>query len=207
MKDFRTLLIIILSILFLVSLTAVGYLFFQLDSQPPQITLPPLPTPSTPIKSRETELKQTGINVFYLTKDYTQLESERRTIFKPDSITNLVLAALKELVRRPVSSNLINPIPKNTKIENVFWSEEEGRIYVSFSEELLDNKSEHALSEWAIIYSIVNTAADQSPRIKDVQILINGEIIQSENTVWDWSLPFAPDKTFVRYNISTDFIE
>ncbi|RJP24945.1 MAG: hypothetical protein C4527_17870 [Candidatus Omnitrophota bacterium] len=203
--DIKTVLIVLLFLLFLGCLSVVGYLFLQLESQQPQYTLPVLPTPAIQNTPQSWEPQQTGVSVFYLTKDYTQLETEKRVIAHTDSLTERIHLALKELLRKPISSNLINPIPEGAQVENVFWSEAEGRVYLNFTEQLLSDTAGHALHEWAMIYAIVNTTAELSPRIKDVQILVNGEIIQNSHTVWDWSLPFAPDKTFVRYTISTDF--
>ncbi len=199
--DVRTILIVLLFILFLSTLTIAGYLFLQLESQEPQITLPVLPTPIVQEPVRESESLRVSSNVFYLTNDYTQLESEKRMIPNSDSLAERIHSVLKELMRKPISTNLINPIPEGTEVQNVFWNEEEGRAYISFSKELFRANDIHSLDEWAIIYSIVNTVAEQSPRIKNVQLLLEGQIIENSYLTWDWSLPFSPDKTFVRYTL------
>ncbi|MFB3785941.1 MAG: GerMN domain-containing protein [bacterium] len=195
--DSRTNLIIALSVLLAASLATAGFLYWQLESQSDPIPIPPEVIENE--KAAPAFTNGITIDLYFLTMDHTQFAVEKRLILEPSSITGRIRQAMEELLRGTLSKNLIAPIPEQTKLQSVFFNEMDGRAYISFSKELIANNPGHALSEWAAIYSIVNTAAAQSAAVKEVQILVDGEIINSDNTLWDWSLPFQPDPTFVRY--------
>jgi spore germination protein GerM len=139
------------------------------------------------------------IRLYFMDAEYKQLVIERRPIEPAVLIPDRVKIALQALIEGPTTHRLISTIPDGTRLESVFWNEADARVYVSFSEQLLTHHPGHTLSEWGTIYAIVNTVCAQSDAIREVQILINGETIQDTNTVWDWSLPFEKDDTFVQY--------
>jgi len=198
LMDVRTNMIIGLSVLLCFTAGLAGFLFWQLESKSD-----PIPIPADVLQTQTTTPAFTNsitINLYFLTMDQSQFAIEKRLILEPASITDRIRKAMEELLRGTHSKNLISPIPEQTQLQSVFFNETEGRAYISFSKELIANNPGHALSEWAAIYSIVNTAAAQSAAVKEVQILVDGEIIDSTHTIWDWSLPFQPDPTFVRYS-------
>ncbi len=209
MKDFRTLLILFLIVLLLCSLGVIGYLYSNTEFETvvipvPQVTSTPTPVPTPKQEENQPDLTRMDIHLYFLTPNHRQLAVENREITSTHSITERIRQAVENLLEGPISRELINPIPKEAELQSVFWDEKEGRVYVSFTPSLLDNPTGHSLSEWATIYSIVNTVAAQSSAIKDVQLLVDGQEVQSQQTLWDWSLPFEPDTTFVRYSGSEE---
>lgn len=197
--DKRTYIIFLLFFMFLAAAAATGYLFWELKNKPAPIPIPPdiaQAMQTLPDKPENSE----RIDLYYLSPDHSQLIKDTRLILRSSTIPDRIRKALEELLKiNKAPSNLISPIPNGAKIQSVFWSELDGRAYISFSRELIDNNPGHALSEWATIYSIVNTVAAQSAAIKEVQLLVDGEIIVSSKMNWDWSLPYRPDSTFVHY--------
>ncbi len=199
--DYRTVLILLLAVLLVCSLSALAWFYWQTHGD--SLSLPPLDQPDSSNSEAMTADEDAFINVYFLTEDHSQLQAEKRLAPILDSITDRVRRAITELLRGPLASNLISPIPPGTELENVFWSQSDGTVYLSFTEDLLKNAPGHALSEWAIIYSIVNTVTDRSPAIKQVQFLIEGEVIQNPYTIWDWTYPFQqPDRVFNREGLA-----
>ncbi len=195
--DIRTVIIIGLSILLLLAIAVSGFFYWQLESQPDPFPVPVLPTPQ-PVQN--TSDINERIDIYYLNSDYTQFIIETRSIIKSRTIPDRIHRALDELLNRnKTPEKRIAPIPEGTTLQSVFWGETDGRVYLSFSKEIIENAPGNSLAEWATIYSIVNTVAAQSSTVKEVQFLIDGERIQSPNTDWDWSLPFQKDMTLVRY--------
>ncbi len=195
--DFRTFLIILLALLLALSIGTVVFLFQEINTKPTTIPIPNSIENPTPHPSSESLNIGMQIDVYYVTKNHQQLAIEKKEVTPTNSITERIQIALEKLIQGPRTQGLITPIPVDTELESVFWSELDGRIYVSFSEELVEKAPGHALSEWATIYCIVNTVAAQSPAIKDVQILVGGEVITQRGTLWDWSMPFQSDDTFL----------
>lgn len=201
--DSRTLLIATLAILLFVSVGTSLYLY----TQRPAATADSIPMPDlsqyTPRpEPYKGDPQLVEADLYFLTPDYIQLTVEQRQIQQPPILEDRVRIAIEELIEGPVRSpDLINPIPPGTQLQSVFWVENEGRIYLSFTPTLLSDKPTHALAEWGLIYCIVNTAIAQSPIIKEVQILVDGQIVQSSETIWDWSLPFQKEETFVKFTL------
>ncbi len=197
--DIKTFLVLFLSILLSAALLASGYLYWQLETTPAPLPIPEIEKISnpTPIES-DTSIE---IELFYLTLDHNQFVIDTRRVLKADTISGRIRRAIEELLntqKNPV--NLIAPIPEGTQLQSVIWSDSDNRVYISFSKELIENNPGHALSEWASIYCIVNTVAAQSTAVEDVQILVDGETIDNPSLNWDWSRPYQPDFTFVRYS-------
>jgi len=195
--DIRALIILLLIILLIGSLGVVYYLYKEVNVPPGEISIPKVAVKPNAAMPGNLSLE---VEVYYLTADQQQLAVEKREIAPTNSITERMENALQFLLREPASHDLISPIPKGTQLESIFWSEPDGRVYVSFSEDLITKAPGHGLSEWATIYSIVNTAAAQSAAVKDVLILVGGAIVSQRNnfnTLWDWSLPFRPDHSLV----------
>lgn len=201
--DTRTLIIVLLSLLLAAAIAVSGYFYWQLESKPG-----PIPVPEQ-IKIAQEKPQEADnseqLNIFYLPPDYSQFIKETRISLRSTVVSERIRKALEELLNpQKIPSNLVVPIPEGTKLQNVFWSDTDGRVYISFSRELVDNAPGNALEEWATIYSIVNTVAAQSAAVKEVQILKEGEMITADHLNWDWSRPFLPDSTFVRYSTRSE---
>lgn len=191
--DIRLILIAVLTILLILSLSGLGIMYIETRTFQPQnvaLVIEPTPNPNLP-----SDLSIAEINVYFITEDYQLLKPETRHIPQPDSIVERVEMSLQELLEGPRSRDLLPTIPDGTTIRSVFWNEEDQLIAVNFSPELLKTKGMHALQEWSIIYSIVNTVAAQSSAYEvKVQILVDGK--PPVNTLWDWTKPFEEQITF-----------
>jgi len=203
--DIKTFLVIFLSILLSAALLASGYLYWQLETTPAPLPIPAIVKIATPTPvENDTSIE---IELFYLTMDHNQFVIELRRVLQADTISGRIRRAIEELLNtQKTPANLIAPIPEGTQLQSVIWSDSDNCVYISFSKELIENNPGHALSEWAAIYCIVNTAAAQSTAIEDVQILVDGETIDNPTLNWDWSRPFQPDFTFVRYSTAQSAI-
>ncbi|MDX9755725.1 MAG: GerMN domain-containing protein [bacterium] len=207
--DLRNSLILFLLVLFLCSAGVAGFLYFQIQTTPSPIPVPdrllqqPQPQIPTPVPQVAVdEPIQIEAPLFFLDAGQSQLIVETRWIEPAGVITDRVRKAIEVLIEGPFNRDLVPVIPADTTVQSVFWDENEKRIYISFSESLIQNHPGHALVEWATIYGIVNTVAAQAPHlIQEVQILINGEAVSGGQLVWDWSLPFPKDEMFVQYNV------
>lgn len=200
--DFKTAFIGLLTLILAVSIGIAGYLYLRVQEL--ETTDIPIPKEIIEAKNKPAEVP-TGpmdiIRLYFPVEGQDMLSYETIETLPNDTLTDRLHSAMTELMRGPRSDGMLNPIPEGAQLQSVFWREQDHRAYVSFSKELLDKNSLSALAEWATIYSIVNTVAEQSSAIREVQILIDGQVIKSEFTTWDWSMPFKPDKTFVRYDV------
>lgn len=155
------------------------------------------PNASVPINTIVSNDKM-QVRLYFLTADHQQLAIENREIASTPVIKTKVETALQAWMEGPKESGLILPMPSGTQLKGVFWSESSKTMYINFSEALIQNAPGHTLAEWATIYGIVNTVVDLSPLIEQVQIVVNNQPVSDDYTVWDWSMPFKPNDTFVR---------
>ncbi len=201
----RILVIGILTLVLFVSLATAGYLYLRVQEL--ETTDIPIPQEIIDAQSGPAEIP-TGpmdmVRLYFPTDTHDLLTYEVIETIPSETLPDRLNTAVTELMRGPRQDGLLNPIPEGTTLQSVFWREQDNCAYVSFSPELIDENSLNALAEWATIYCIVNTVAEQSSAIREVQILIDGQVIKSEFTTWDWSMPFKPDKTFVRYDVLTE---
>jgi hypothetical protein len=101
------------------------------------------------------------------------LATEKRTIFKSGEVTNRARQILKLVLDGPMGSDLQPSVPKDTKLQEVFLSND-GVLYVDFSSALSLNHPGGMVNEQATIYSIVDSLLFNLPEIHQVKILIGG---------------------------------
>ncbi len=111
---------------------------------------------------------------------------------------NDVLASAMDLLRNPPPyiRGVSSPLPKGA---NLLSAEVKGDIaYLNFSKELKDNFPGGSTNEMLVVYGIVNTACSLK-KIKRVQILIEGKVIDSLGGHLEISAPLEPDTELVKW--------
>jgi len=103
----------------------------------------------------------------------TLLAAEDQTIFKSAELGNRAKQILQKLQEGPHTDNLFPSLPKDTKVQDIFISEQ-GIAFIDFSKALAMNHPGGVLNELATIYSIVDSVAYNLPEIKQVKILVGG---------------------------------
>jgi hypothetical protein len=101
------------------------------------------------------------------------LNTEDETIFKSAEVVNRAKQVLQKLQDGPHSPTMFPSMPKDTKIQDLFISEE-GIAFIDFSNAISTNHPGGLLNELTTIYSIVNSLTYNLEEIKQVKILIGG---------------------------------
>jgi len=101
------------------------------------------------------------------------LSAEDDTIFKSANVANRARQILQRLQEGPRSGTMYPSMPKDTKAQDLFISEQ-GTAFVNFSSTITTNHPGGVLNELATIYSIVNSLTYNLPEIKEVKILVGG---------------------------------
>jgi hypothetical protein len=103
----------------------------------------------------------------------TLLIAEDQMIFKSEEVSNRARQILKKLQEGPHDSKMLSPFPKETKLQDLFISED-GTVFIDFSPAIAANHPGGVLNELATIYSVVNSLTYNLPDIREVKILIGG---------------------------------
>lgn len=145
-----------------------------------------------PQQSHEGEYKL----VLYFSDQMGQsLVREERVIPKVEGIGR---AAVNELIKGPdLASNLLPTIPDHTILLDINVRQEERLAIVDLSRAVIDNHIGGSSAEIMTVYSIVNTLT-QFPTVDQVQILVNGELVETIAGHIDVSKPISRNDLIVR---------
>ncbi len=130
--------------------------------------------------------------VLYFADADGYLQAEQRTINKTAGIAR---QAIHELCQGPCNQGLGATIPDRTQLLDI--NIQDGLCTVNFSQELVANHSGGSGSENTTVYSIVNTLT-QFSSIEQVQILVDGAIVESIAGHLDVSVPLTRDSDLIR---------
>jgi hypothetical protein len=103
----------------------------------------------------------------------TLLLVEDQTIFKSSDVGNRARQILQSLQTGPQGNTMLPPLPKDTKVQDIFISEQ-GTAFIDFSDNLATAHPGGVLNELATIYAVVDSLTYNLPEIKQVKILIGG---------------------------------
>lgn len=163
-----------------------AYLFFQ-EAARPALPVTAAFKPATTIPGKKLMVK-----LYFPTRDGRSLSPETRGVRdlpdRPEDIKEVVT----ELIRGPQGPELVPSFPADARVKNVFVEQPSGTAYVNFSRELQTEFPGGAWTETLTIYSLVNTLTQDFPDVKRVQILVEGEVIDSLAGHIDASQPFSP---------------
>jgi len=101
------------------------------------------------------------------------LVAEDAAVFKSSEVANRAKQILQKLQEGPQTDGMFPSMPKDTKLQDVFLSEQ-GTAFVNFSNTIVTNHPGGVINELATIYSIVDSLTYNLPEIKEVKILIGG---------------------------------
>jgi hypothetical protein len=101
------------------------------------------------------------------------LNTEDQMIFQSAELVNRAKQILQKLQDGPHSGTMFPGMPKDTKVQDLFVSEQ-GIAFIDFSNTISTNHPGGVLNEMTTIYSIVNSLTYNLGEIKQVKILIGG---------------------------------
>ena len=154
-------------------------------------TYPPSDTPK-----KTSSVDTITVDLYYADPERDGLKAEQRDISPLFSLSQTVSQSLRELMRGP-RGNLINAIPKNTKLEDV-RIDNDGVVWVDFSSHLSSAHPGGSSAELITVYSIVNTILLNFKEVKKVRILIDGATVDTLAGHIDCTKPFVANRRLIQ---------
>jgi germination protein M len=145
----------------------------------------PLPTLSSS-RPRQREIK-----VYFADKDAVRLAPERRFAEVGAGPAADAKAIMEELIKGPLSAELYPTIPTDTRLLNAYAIGD--MIVLDFTHELQTNHAGGSTGELLTVYSIVNTITQNLEGIRRIQMLVEGEEIESLAGHLDLTKPLSPN--------------
>jgi spore germination protein GerM len=124
------------------------------------------------------------------------LIGEKREILKKHEVKEEAKEAILELIKGP-KGKLVPTLPPRTKLLNLQVSEA-GLAKVNFSQSLSKDHPGGSSAELMTVYSIVNSLSINFPKIKRVQILIDGKPIETIAGHLSLMQPIYPKPDLIR---------
>ncbi|AGL01615.1 GerMN domain-containing protein [Desulfoscipio gibsoniae] len=137
--------------------------------------------------------------VLYFADADGYLQAERRSVNKTAGIAR---QAMQELCRGPRTQGLSATMPDGTRLLDI--NIRNGLCTVNFSRELVSKHSGGSGSENATVYSIVNTLT-QFSSVEQVQILVDGQVVESIAGHLDVSVPLTRDSELIRASAQVQY--
>lgn len=132
-------------------------------------------SPTSPAIEEDTNEEGILITLYFSDANQTSLLPEKRRV-KAEDKDLLPKMILEELLKGPQNEELISSVPKGTRLLGL--EIDKGKIIVNLSREVIDNFNAGAMGEGYLIFSIVNSLTEL-PKINKVQILVEGNIVES----------------------------
>ena len=154
-------------------------------------TYPPSDTPQ-----KTSPVDTITVDLYYADPERDGLKAEQRDISPLSSLSHTISQSLRELMKGP-RGNLINAIPKNTKLEDV-RIDNDGVVWVDFSSHLSSAHPGGSSAELITVYSIVNTILLNFKEVKEVRILIDGATVDTLAGHIDCTKPFVANRRLIQ---------
>lgn len=138
------------------------------------------------------------VHLYFASPDADHLKVEARRILREERITDEAKALVGELIKGP-RGNLDPTIPPETQLRELYIVPEEKCAYLDFNQAFQANHPGGSAGELLTIYSLVNTLVDNLEGIERVQILVEGETIETLAGHIDITKPLPRNSTIVKY--------
>jgi len=124
------------------------------------------------------------------------LTREIRKVSKKDTSLDQIKQLIEELIRGPYGV-LVRTIPEGTKLNSVYLLSD-GTLVVDFSREIQTLHTGGTTGEILTVYSIVNSLAMNFPQVETVQILIDGDEVETLVGHLDLEQPLTRDNRWLK---------
>ena len=142
------------------------------------------------------EPKEREATLFFADPNASSLQPEKRFICLEKGARDDAVALLEELAKGPQLEGLSPTIPAETRVLNAFNMND--TLVLDFSQELQTNHSGGSAGELITVYSIVNTMTANLRGVKKVQILVEGQEVESLAGHLDLARPLLPDTKWMK---------
>ena len=140
--------------------------------------------PTSPLQDATVKQASTSVDVdfieatlFYISDDGMALIGFDRRLARQTEQSAQARVILEAQLAEPPTP-LLSPIPSGTQLL-AFYLTEQGDAFVDLSEEVVSGHSGGSLEELFTVYAIVNAVTTNLPTIKAVQILVNGQEVDT----------------------------
>lgn len=141
------------------------------------------------------------VTLLFGSTDGQGLGTEVRKVSKKDTTLDQIKQLIEELIRGP-NAVLVRTIPEGTKLNSVYLLSD-GTLVVDFSREIQTLHTGGSTGEILTVYSIVNSLTMNFPQVETVQILIDGDEVETLVGHLDLEQPLTRDNRWLKPSAMT----
>lgn len=136
--------------------------------------------------------KEETVTLYFPDKNLVSLNGEVRTVTLIDNSTEKTI--VHELIKGPVSGELMSTIPADTKVLSV--ETKDGICFVNLSSDFVNKHADGSTAESFTIYSIVNSLTELE-NVDSVQFLVDGKKVDAlKHMLLD--TPYTREETYIK---------
>jgi spore germination protein GerM len=120
-----------------------------------------------------------SVTVYFGNKGADAFLTETREIPAGGGFEAQVKAAVGELLKGPQGGDRVGVMPAGTELRQAFWVEDSQTLYLDFNNALVANHPGGSAGEYFTIGAILKTVSANFPQVKRVQILIDGNKVET----------------------------
>lgn len=142
----------------------------------------------------EREAPSTGsrrVALYFADSDARSLVTERREVPFGDSLEESVESTVRALIEGPKERGAVPVLPPDARLEQCYFADESATLYLDFSPALITRHPGGSAAEYHTIRAVVRTIAANFPDVARVQILVDGQPIDTLAGHYDTSKPIA----------------
>ena len=147
------------------------------------------------------------VTLLFASTDGEGLAREERQVRKMDMLLDQMREVIQELISGPYGV-LVRTIPEGTKLLSVYLLSD-GTLVVDFSREIQTLHTGGTTGEILTVYSIVNTLTMNFKEVEKVQILVDGDEVETLVGHLDLEQPLTRDNRWLKpsFPLATQPIE
>ncbi len=148
-----------------------------------EVLVPSSATPATEPQSTR------PVVLYFADRDARALVSERREVPDARTLEGRVEAALQALAAGPDQPEAVPALPAETRVHEAFFDDTTATLYLDFNTALVTHHPGGSAAEYFTLDAIVRTLGANFPEVARVQILVDGQPIDSLAGHFDTSKP------------------
>jgi len=152
---------------------------------PRAIEPPPAPPPAGAGASAATR----SVTLYFGDRDGRALVSERREIAAAASLESDIEHVVEALVGGPEIEGAVRTLPEATRLRRAFFDSDAATAFLDFEPMLVTRHPGGSAAEYATVAALVRTLGANFPQIARVQILVDGQPVETLAGHFDTSKP------------------
>jgi spore germination protein GerM len=119
------------------------------------------------------------VTLYFGDREARGVVAEEREVEAGGSLDARIAAVIRALIEGPQGGDGVRTLPADTQLRRVFLDDEEETVYLDFDPALVTHHPGGTAGESITLDSIVRTLAANFPELARVQLLVEGEPVET----------------------------